>query len=55
MTDIVTAEILITRVIADDGRMVVRVKLPNPYNAVEVLGMLEMARIAIFNDLNPGG
>lgn len=55
MPDIVTAQVVVSRVIDDDGKMVVRIKVPDPFNAVEILGMLEMARIAVANDLHPRG
>lgn len=46
-----TLEIVLSRIIEDDGRMAVKVKTPDHYNAVEVLGLLEAAKLHIFSEM----
>lgn len=43
--------ITISRVIDEDGRMAVHFKMPDKFSALEMLGMLEMAKSQIFHDL----
>lgn len=45
---ITTVQIRISRVIDKDGRMAVYTWLPPDLNATEALGMLEMAKIEIY-------
>ena len=51
MDGITTIEVTLSRIITEDGRMAVKVETPNRYNAVEVLGLLEMAKLHIFSEL----
>lgn len=51
---ITTVEVTLSRVITDEGRMVVKVKTPEHYNAVEILGLLAAAQLQIYNDINEG-
>jgi hypothetical protein len=45
--DVTTIEIRVARVIMTNGEMAVRLKLPKVYNLVEVLGLLEAAKIQV--------
>jgi hypothetical protein len=45
--DVTTIEIVVARVIMANGEMAVRLKLPKVYNLVEVLGLLEAAKIQV--------
>lgn len=49
---ITTVEITLARILTSDGQLAVRIVIPETYNAVEVLGLLEMAKIHIYNELN---
>jgi len=51
MEPITTVEVTLSRVIDEDGHMAVKVKTPCNYNAVEVLGLLEAAKMQIFRDM----
>jgi hypothetical protein len=44
-------EVTLSRVITEDGHMAVKVKTPCHYNAVELLGLLETAKMQIFRDM----
>lgn len=46
-----TTQITLSRIIDEDGRMAIKVQLPDRYNAVEILGLLEMAKMYVFNGL----
>lgn len=46
-----TSEVVLKRIIDADGRMHVSVKLPENYNAVEVLGLIEMSKLYVYNKL----
>ena len=48
---ITTIEIKITRLITEDGRMAFQLTIPETYSSVEVLGLLEAAKLAIYNDM----
>jgi hypothetical protein len=48
---ITTVEVTLSRVITDEGRMVVKVKTPEHYNAVEILGLLEAAKFHIYREM----
>ena len=47
---VTTVSITISRIITTDGEMAIRIKLPDQYSTVELLGMLEAAKHSIFND-----
>lgn len=49
---ITTVEITLARIITPEGQMAVRIITPENYNAVEVLGLLEMAKLHIYNECN---
>lgn len=51
MSDITTVEVTLSRIITDEGRMAVKIQTPEKYNAVEVLGLLEAAKLHIFNEM----
>ena len=53
MTDksMTTIEITISRVITDEGRLAIRLRTPEDFSAVEVLGMLEAAKVQIYRDM----
>jgi hypothetical protein len=48
---LVTAEIVITRFIDENGRMAVKFKTPATYNSVEILGLLEACKCHIFMEM----
>ena len=53
MADLTTLEIRLSRIIKDDGRMAFMVEvLPASQNIVEVLGLLEAAKLHFFNQMN---
>jgi CRISPR/Cas system-associated endoribonuclease Cas2 len=53
MADLTTLEIRLSRLIKDDGRMVFMVEVaPAAHNMVEVLGLLEAAKLHFFNQMN---
>ena len=45
-----TIEITISRVITEDGALAVRISTPETYSAVEVIGLLEAAKMHIFDE-----
>jgi len=45
-------KVILSRVITEDGSMAVRIETPDTYNACEVLGLLEMAKLHVYNELN---
>lgn len=49
--DVVMIEITLRRIITDSGRMAVKVITPPSYSAVELLGVLEAAKLHIFNEM----
>lgn len=51
MDPITTIEVVLSRVIKDDGRMVVKIVRPIPYNSVELLGLLEAAKCIVFKEM----
>jgi hypothetical protein len=51
MSDITTIEIVLARVLTEEGHMAVKIKIPDAYNAVEVLGLLEAAKLHIYNEM----
>lgn len=55
MDPLTTLEVTLSRIITDDGRMAVRIATPERYNALELLGLLEMARLHIHNEINTMG
>lgn len=46
-----TTEVVLKRIIDAEGRMHISVKLPENYNAVEVLGLMEMSKLYVYNEL----
>lgn len=54
MEHITTVEVTLSRVITEDGQMAVKIETPQKYNAVEMLGLLEMAKLHIYNELTGG-
>jgi hypothetical protein len=55
MSHVTTVELKISRIITDDGHMAVRILLPEKYNAVEILGLLESAKLHVFNEMQEFG
>jgi hypothetical protein len=48
---LVTMEVVVTRMIDEDGRMQVHIRTPARYNSVELLGLLETAKAYIFSEM----
>lgn len=48
---LVTLEVRLSRVIDEDGRMAVKIQLPEMFNVVEVLGLLEAAKWHIYKEM----
>lgn len=48
---ITTVEVTLSRVITDEGHMVVKVITPEQYNVVEILGLLEAAKFHIYRQM----
>jgi hypothetical protein len=48
---ITTVQITLSRVITDEGRMIVKVITPEQYNAVEILGLIEAAKLHIYREM----
>lgn len=48
---ITTVEVTVSRVITPSGDMAMRIRLPEEYSMVEMLGLLEAAKCSIFNGL----
>jgi hypothetical protein len=46
-----TVEVTLSRIIEEDGRMAVKIKTPDTYNIVEVLGLLEAAKFHIYREM----
>jgi hypothetical protein len=46
-----TIEVTLSRIIEDSGRMAVKIKTPESYNAVEILGLLEAAKWYIYSEM----
>jgi hypothetical protein len=46
-------EVVLTRIIDEDGRMQVNIRTPAKYNTVELLGLLETAKAYIFSEMRP--
>lgn len=46
-----TMEITLSRVIDEDGHMSVRITVPSTYSAVEILGLLEVAKLHVYRDM----
>ena len=44
-------EITLSRIITEDGCMAVKVTTPQKYNAVELLGLIEAAKLSIFQEM----
>jgi hypothetical protein len=56
MADLTTLEIRLSRIIKEDGRMAFMVEvLPAAQNIVEILGLLEAAKLHFFNQMNAKG
>lgn len=55
MSDITTVQMTLSRVITESGEMVVRFSLPEVFSAVEILGLLEAAKLQIYRDMSRGG
>lgn len=51
MSEVTTVELTVSRVITEEGLMVVRIKIPEQYNAVEILGLLEATKMHIFKEM----
>lgn len=51
MSEITTIELKISRVITEEGTMVVRFSIPREFNSVEVLGLLEAAKLHVYNQM----
>lgn len=48
---VITIQITISRVITDEGQMAIRLRIPEDFSAVEVLGMLEASKLQIYRDM----
>lgn len=48
---LVTLEVRLSRVIDEEGRMAVKIQLPETFNVVEVLGLLEAAKWHIYKGM----
>jgi len=48
---LITMEVTLTRLIDENGRMAVKIRTPAKYNFVEILGLLEVAKAYIFNEM----
>ena len=46
--DLITIKIVISRVLTSNGDMAIRLGLPEEYSSVELLGLLEAAKLAIY-------
>lgn len=51
MANMTTVAIKLSRVITEDGQMAVKIETPDKYNACEILGLLEMAKLHVYNEL----
>ena len=50
--EITTLEITLSRVITDTGKMCVKIRTPDSFNAVEILGLLEAAKWSIYQEMD---
>ena len=48
----VAVEVVVSRVIDEHGRMSVEVRTPDCYNIVEILGLLDTAKMHIYANWN---
>ncbi len=56
MNDPYTAiEITVSRIIDSEGRMAIMIKTGERYSVVEVLGLLEAAKLHVFEGMRRGG
>jgi hypothetical protein len=46
-----TVEVILSRVINTDGRMAFKIKHPETYNMVEILGLLEAAKFYLYGEM----
>jgi hypothetical protein len=53
--DLTTIEVTVSRIITADGQLAVRVKTPENYSSVEVLGLLETAKLHVYNEMRHDG
>ena len=51
---LVALQIHLSRVIDEEGRMAVKIQLPETFNVVEVLGLLETAKWHIYKEMRHG-
>ena len=51
---LVALQIQLSRVIDEEGRMAVKIQLPETFNVVEVLGLLETAKWHIYKEMRAG-
>lgn len=51
---LVALHVQLSRVIDEDGRMAVKIQLPESFNVVEVLGLLEAAKWHIYKEMRHG-
>lgn len=50
-----TIEVVLSRIIDENGRMAVKIKTPETYNIVEVLGLLEAAKFHVYSEMSRDG
>ena len=50
--EITTLEITLARIITDTGQMAVKIRTPDQFNAVEILGLIEAAKFCIYQEMN---
>lgn len=50
--EITTLEITLSRIITDTGKMCVKIRTPDSFNAVEILGLLEAAKWSIYQEMD---
>lgn len=50
--EITTLEITLARIITDTGQMAVKIRTPDTFNAVEILGLIEAAKFAIYQEMD---
>jgi hypothetical protein len=49
--EITTLEITLSRIITETGHMAVKIRTPDQFNAVEILGLIEAAKFSIYQDM----
>ena len=49
--DVTTIEIVVSRIITENGQMAFRMKLPEQFSCIEVLGLLEAAKGYIHDEM----